>query len=109
MSAESQRSRLTNSACETGINVVRCMPKIVPPQTVNDRSIIDSVAGFITDVTLQGQAPLGDSKDHILWVRFENAADISDPSLGDDWELDGGIAPPLLLILGYVTGVQVKY
>ncbi|XP_061503934.1 uncharacterized protein LOC1278696 isoform X4 [Anopheles gambiae] len=107
MSAESQRSRLTNSACETGINVVRCMPKIVPPQTVNDRSIIDSVAGFINDVTLQGQAPLGDSKDHILWVRFENAADISDPSLGDDWELDGGIAPPLLLILGYVTGVQV--
>uniref|UniRef100_A0A182JXR5 Uncharacterized protein n=1 Tax=Anopheles christyi TaxID=43041 RepID=A0A182JXR5_9DIPT len=107
MSADSQRSRLMTSTGESGINVVRCMPTVVPPQTVNDRSIIDSVAGFINDVTLQGQAPLGDSKDHILWVRFENAADISDPCLGDDWELEGGIAHPLLLILGYVTGVQV--
>uniref|UniRef100_A0AAG5DQU3 BCAS3 domain-containing protein n=1 Tax=Anopheles atroparvus TaxID=41427 RepID=A0AAG5DQU3_ANOAO len=106
MSADSQRSRLSASG-DGGGGAVRCMPSIVPPQAVSDRSIIDSVAGFINDVTLQGQTPLGDSKDHILWVRFENAADISDPCLGDDWELEGGIAPPLLLILGYVTGVQV--
>ncbi|XP_053678611.1 uncharacterized protein LOC128728987 [Anopheles nili] len=103
MSADSQRNRPGG----TGPGVVRCMPAIVPPQAVSDRSIIDSVAGFINDVTLQAQAPVGDSKDHILWVRFENAADISDPCLGDDWELEGGIAPPLLIILGYVTGVQV--
>ncbi|XP_049537113.1 uncharacterized protein LOC125951959 isoform X2 [Anopheles darlingi] len=90
-----------------GGGVVRCIPAIVPPQAVSDRSILDSVAGFISDVTLQSQIPLGDAKDHILWVRFESTADISDPSLGDDWELEGGIAPPLLLILGYVTGVQV--
>uniref|UniRef100_A0A182FK65 BCAS3 domain-containing protein n=1 Tax=Anopheles albimanus TaxID=7167 RepID=A0A182FK65_ANOAL len=90
-----------------GGGVVRCIPAIVPPQAVSDRSILDSVAGFISDVTLQSQTPLGDAKDHILWVRFESTADISDPSLGDDWELEGGIAPPLLLILGYVTGVQV--
>ncbi|XP_035895428.1 uncharacterized protein LOC118504694 isoform X2 [Anopheles stephensi] len=107
MSADSQRSRSMASSGDGGTNVVRCMPTIVPPQAVSDRSIIDSVAGFINDVTLQAQAPLGDSKDHILWVRFENAADISDPCLGDDWELEGGIAPPLLLILGYVSGVQV--
>uniref|UniRef100_A0A182W604 BCAS3 domain-containing protein n=1 Tax=Anopheles minimus TaxID=112268 RepID=A0A182W604_9DIPT len=108
MSADSQRSRSMASSVESGgSSAVRCMPTIVPPQAVSDRSIIDSVAGFINDVTLQAQAPLGDSKDHILWVRFENAADISDPCLGDDWELEGGIAPPLLLILGYVSGVQV--
>ncbi|XP_049300979.1 breast carcinoma-amplified sequence 3 homolog isoform X5 [Anopheles funestus] len=107
MSADSQRSRSMASSVESGPSAVRCMPTIVPPQAVSDRSIIDSVAGFINDVTLQAQAPLGDSKDHILWVRFENAADISDPCLGDDWELEGGIAPPLLLILGYVSGVQV--
>uniref|UniRef100_A0A182MIC8 BCAS3 domain-containing protein n=1 Tax=Anopheles culicifacies TaxID=139723 RepID=A0A182MIC8_9DIPT len=107
MSADSQRSRSTASSVESGPSAVRCMPTIVPPQAVSDRSIIDSVAGFINDVTLQAQTPLGDSKDHILWVRFENAADISDPCLGDDWELEGGIAPPLLLILGYVSGVQV--
>ncbi|XP_058175788.1 uncharacterized protein LOC131290642 [Anopheles ziemanni] len=110
MSADSQRARLaagSSGGGGGGGGAVRCMPTIVPPQAVSDRSIIDSVAGFINDVTLQGQTPLGDSKDHILWVRFENAADISDPCLGDDWELEGGIAPPLLLILGYVTGVQV--
>uniref|UniRef100_A0A182PWI6 BCAS3 WD40 domain-containing protein n=1 Tax=Anopheles epiroticus TaxID=199890 RepID=A0A182PWI6_9DIPT len=106
MSADSQRGRLVTSTDVSGSNAVSCMPTIVPPQAVNDRSIIDSVAGFINDVALQGQAPLGDSKDHIVWVRFENTSDISNPCLGDDWELEGGIAPPLLLILGYVTGVQ---
>uniref|UniRef100_A0A182Q1Q0 BCAS3 domain-containing protein n=1 Tax=Anopheles farauti TaxID=69004 RepID=A0A182Q1Q0_9DIPT len=107
MSADSQRCRTMASSGDGSASVARCMPSIVPPQAVSDRSIIDSVAGFINDVTLQTQAPLGDSKDHILWVRFESAADISDPCLGDDWELEGGIAPPLLLILGYITGVQV--
>ncbi|XP_058816172.1 breast carcinoma-amplified sequence 3 homolog isoform X2 [Topomyia yanbarensis] len=102
MSADSQRRSASSTAA-----AARCMPAIVPPQAVSDRSIIDSVAGFINDVTLQTQTPQGDSKDHILWARFENAADISDPCLGDDWELEGGIAPPLLLILGYVTGIQV--
>ncbi|XP_055526525.1 breast carcinoma-amplified sequence 3 homolog isoform X2 [Wyeomyia smithii] len=102
MSADSQRRSASSTAA-----AARCMPAIVPPQAVSDRSIIDSVAGFINDVTLQTQAPQGDVKDHILWARFENAADISDPCLGDDWELEGGIAPPLLLILGYVTGIQV--
>ncbi|XP_058444676.1 uncharacterized protein LOC131426178 isoform X2 [Malaya genurostris] len=102
MSADSQRRSASSAAA-----AARCMPAIVPPQAVSDRSIIDSVAGFINDVTLQTQAPQGDGKDHILWARFENAADISDPCLGDDWELEGGIAPPLLLILGYVTGIQV--
>ncbi|XP_058064154.1 uncharacterized protein LOC131213937 [Anopheles bellator] len=95
------------SSGSSASGVVRCIPTIVPPQAVSDRSIIDSVAGFISDVTLQAQTPPGDIKDHIIWVRFESTADISDPSVGDDWELEGGIAPPLLLILGYVTGVQV--
>ncbi|XP_053681788.1 uncharacterized protein LOC128732540 isoform X2 [Sabethes cyaneus] len=102
MSADSQRRSASSTAA-----AARCMPAIVPPQAVSDRSIIDSVAGFINDVTLQTQAPQGDVKDHILWAKFENAADISDPCLGEDWELEGGIAPPLLLILGYVTGIQV--
>lgn len=104
MSADSQRRAAAGSSSAAA---ARCMPAIVPPQAVSDRSIIDSVAGFINDVTLQTQAPQGDGKDHILWARFENTADISDPCLGDDWELEGGIAPPLLLILGYATGIQV--
>lgn len=90
MSAESQKSYI---------------PAVVPPQVVSDRSIIDSVAQW----TQTQQKITGDPKNHILWIRFENSADISDHSLGDDWELEGGIAPPLILILGYLNGVQVCF
>lgn len=82
------------------------MPAIVPPQTVSDRSILDSAIGFINDVTLVHQ-PVQDPKDTITWARFETSADVSDPRFGDDWELEGNAAPPLLLILGYGLGVQV--
>jgi breast carcinoma-amplified sequence 3 len=81
-------------------------PSIVPPQAVSDRSIIESVAGFINDVTLANNQQ-HDGKDHILWVKFESVADLSDPCSGDDWDLEGGVAPPLLLILGYANGIQV--
>lgn len=86
-------------------HVLRAVPIVVPPQPVIDRSIYDSVAGFI-DVAL-ANAPQGDSKDAILWAKFENSADISDLSYGDDWDLEGCSPPPLLLVLGYVTGIQV--
>ncbi|XP_032594821.1 breast carcinoma-amplified sequence 3 homolog isoform X2 [Drosophila grimshawi] len=82
------------------------MPAIVPPQAVSDRSILDSAIGFINDVTLVHQ-PVQDPKDTITWARFETSADVSDPRFGDDWELEGNAAPPLLLILGYGLGVQV--
>lgn len=82
------------------------MPAMVPPQTVSDRSILDSAIGFINDVTLVHQ-PVQDPKDTITWARFETSADVSDPRFGDDWELEGNAAPPLLLILGYGLGVQV--
>lgn len=82
------------------------MPAVVPPQTVSDRSILDSAIGFINDVTLVHQ-PVQDPKDTITWARFETSADVSDPRFGDDWELEGNAAPPLLLILGYGLGVQV--
>ncbi|KPU77422.1 uncharacterized protein Dana_GF19493, isoform C [Drosophila ananassae] len=82
------------------------VPAVVPPQTVSDRSILDSAIGFINDVTLANQ-PVQDPKDTITWARFETCADVSDPRFGDDWELEGNAAPPLLLILGYGLGVQV--
>ena len=81
-------------------------PAVVPPQIVSDRSILDSAIGFINEVTLVHQ-PLTDPKDTITWAKFEIAADISDPRFGDDWELEGNVAPPLLLVLGYGLGVQV--
>lgn len=99
MSADSPR-RGPNTRC--GIAV----PAIVPPQVVSDRSILDSAIGFINDVTLANQ-PHTDPKDTITWARFETVADISDPRFGEDWELEGNVAPPLLLILGYGLGIQV--
>lgn len=102
MSAESHQKR----APSTSSDAVRLMPNIVPPQAVSDRSIIDSVAGFINDVALTN-TPQTDPKDHILWVKFENLADISDISLGEDWDVEGNLPPPLLLCIGYGSGMQV--
>ncbi|XP_054730898.1 breast carcinoma-amplified sequence 3 homolog isoform X3 [Anastrepha obliqua] len=83
------------------------VPAIVPPQVVSDRSILDSAIGFISDVTLVAHQSHTEPKDTIIWARFETAADISDPCCGVDWEMEGNVAPPLLLLLGYGLGVQV--
>lgn len=103
MSAESHQKRTISTSSMDG---VRAVPNIVPPQAVSDRSIIDSVAGFINDVALTN-APQSDPKDHILWAKFENLADLSDTSLGEDWDVEGNLPPPLLLCIGYGSGVQV--
>lgn len=87
----------------------RCVPTVIPPQAVSDRSIIDSVTGFINEVALNsGSGPGGDCKEQIIWTRFETDADISDLSFGEDWDLEEGAAPPpLILTLGYGTGIQM--
>ncbi|KAL7029571.1 hypothetical protein ACKWTF_006290 [Chironomus riparius] len=102
MSAESHQKRAPSTASES----TRLVPNIVPPQAVSDRSIIDSVAGFINDVALTN-APQTNPKDQILWAKFENLADISDTSLGEDCDSEGTLPPPLLLCIGYVNGMQV--
>nr|CAD7199236.1 unnamed protein product [Timema douglasi] len=81
---------------------------IVPPQPVSDRSIIENVAGFINEVVPQsyGSVPQGESKEVITWARFEYG-DINDPALYPDISDDHSETPPLLLVLGYGTGVQV--
>lgn len=81
--------------------------QIVSPQPINDRSIIDSVAGIINDIVPQGYAvsPNSESKESISWARFEYA-DVNDPALYPDYN-EGCSVPPLLLVLGYNIGVQV--
>ncbi|XP_047369803.1 serine-rich adhesin for platelets-like isoform X3 [Vespa velutina] len=86
--------------------------QVVSPQPIVDRSIIDSVAGIINDIVpqiLSFQAytttPSTDNKESISWARFEYA-DINDPALYPDFN-EGSSTPPLLLVLGYSTGVQV--
>jgi hypothetical protein len=52
--------------------------------------------------------PLGEGKETITWARFEYG-DINDPALYPDSADDRNGAPPLLLVLGYGSGVQVRY
>ncbi|XP_060800827.1 uncharacterized protein LOC106134548 [Amyelois transitella] len=77
-------------------------PLTVPSQPPSDRSIIDAVSGFINDVTLSS-GTAQDPKDVIQWARFETA-DINEPTPEGDSDSD---ISPLLLILGYGSGVQV--
>ncbi|XP_016910463.1 uncharacterized protein LOC107996774 isoform X2 [Apis cerana] len=81
--------------------------QIVSPQPIVDRSIIDSVAGIINDIVPQAYTgtPNSENKESISWARFEYA-DINDPALYPDYN-EGSNTPPLLLVLGYTTGVQV--
>ncbi|XP_031829238.2 uncharacterized protein LOC116425518 isoform X1 [Nomia melanderi] len=81
--------------------------QVVSPQPIVDRSIIDSVAGIINDIVPQAYSSSlnSDNKESISWARFEYA-DINDPVLYPDYN-EGSNTPPLLLVLGYTTGVQV--
>ena len=62
---------------------------------------------------MSGEAPSArdhDKDNHICsqvtWARFETS-DINDPSLFGEPGLGGGAGLPLLLVLGYSSGVQV--
>ncbi|XP_076645308.1 uncharacterized protein LOC143354831 isoform X2 [Halictus rubicundus] len=81
--------------------------QVVSPHPIVDRSIIDSVAGIINDIVPQAYTGTlnSDNKESITWARFEYA-DINDPVLYPDYN-EGSNTPPLLLVLGYTTGVQV--
>ncbi|XP_012269875.2 uncharacterized protein LOC105694094 isoform X2 [Athalia rosae] len=81
--------------------------QVISPQPVSDRSIIESVAGIINDIVPQSYtgSPNLENKESITWARFEYA-DVNDPALYPDYN-EGSSTPPLLLVLGYGTGVQV--
>ncbi|XP_043266893.1 titin homolog isoform X2 [Venturia canescens] len=95
MSADSPRRGLHKGA------------QVISPQPISDRSIIDSVAGIINDIVPQAYAgvPNSDNKETITWARFEYA-DVNNSAFYPDY-IEGSATPPLLLVLGYTTGVQV--
>ena len=75
----------------------------VLPQVVTDPTILDSVAGFISDVVPNAYNSTCDAKDQIQWAHFEQFD-------GDDFVpySDEVIPSPLILVLGYTSGVQVR-
>jgi len=105
------RSR-TASTSSTGTGSASAsQTRLVRPTPVTERSLLDSVAGFISEVQ-QGQAlhqaqSGRDPKVSVTWARFE-LADVNDlkvlPGKHEDWN---GNAAPLLLVVGYTQGVQV--
>uniref|UniRef100_A0A1B6E2D0 BCAS3 WD40 domain-containing protein n=1 Tax=Clastoptera arizonana TaxID=38151 RepID=A0A1B6E2D0_9HEMI len=96
-------------SAESSKRVIRkgSVGQVVLPQVVSDRSIIDSVTGFIHEVVPQAyvSGSSTDNKEVITWAKFEQA-DISDQSLFSESGEDDQ-PPSLLLVLGYGSGVQV--
>ncbi|XP_044010549.1 uncharacterized protein LOC122854171 [Aphidius gifuensis] len=95
MSADSPRRGLHKGA------------QIISPQPISDKSIIDSVAGIINDIVPQAytSTPSNDNKEAITWARFEFADTTNTDYYSDFLEISA--CPPLILVLGYATGVQV--
>ncbi|XP_078722069.1 BCAS3 microtubule associated cell migration factor isoform X1 [Lampetra fluviatilis] len=92
------------SRCSAGGAIVR-------PQPETEQSYMDSVFTFIQDVVPQqayAGSPVTDEKERVVWVRFEKA-DLNDVSRNPElWEGGGGAStPPLLLMLGYNTGMHI--
>nr|XP_022914502.1 breast carcinoma-amplified sequence 3 homolog isoform X3 [Onthophagus taurus] len=76
----------------------------VSPQHVTDPSILDSVAGFISDVVPTAYNVPGETKDQVQWARFE---ELFSEEYSQDAESENFIPSPLILILGYSNGLQV--
>nr|XP_018908004.1 PREDICTED: uncharacterized protein LOC109037683 isoform X2 [Bemisia tabaci]XP_018908005.1 PREDICTED: uncharacterized protein LOC109037683 isoform X2 [Bemisia tabaci] len=96
MSAESSRQR---QASQT----------VILPQPVTDKSIIDSVAGFIHEVVPPAYTNVlhGENKERITWARFERP-DLFDPFIfSEAADIDAYENAPLLLIVGYHVGAKV--
>lgn len=102
MSAETPRRSRSASGAATAVG-----PAVALPQQVNDRSIIDSVAGFINEVVPTAYSTPADTKDQIQWLHFENL-DKNQVEFIDGINCENGIPPPLIAVLGYGSGIQVK-
>lgn len=74
------------------------------PQQVTDPTILDSVAGFINEVVPTASNGHSDPKFQILWARFEHV----DANVGQSFNGDNEKPFPIVLSLGYTTGVQVS-
>lgn len=83
-------------------------PITVFPQNVTDPTLLDSVAGFINEVVPTSYNGISEAQDQIQWAHFEhiNPQESSFLSPFDDEKTS---TPPLILVLGYTSGVQVSY
>jgi hypothetical protein len=78
----------------------------VAPQQVTDPTILDSVAGFINEVVPTVYNVPTELDDKIQWAHFEQI-DQDDAAPGLPYDGDNVVPPPLILVLGYTTGIQI--
>lgn len=97
MSAESPRQ--VRAQIKTGGGTVS-------PQQVTDPTILDSVAGFINEVVPTAYNAPTELDDKIQWAHFEQF-ETDESTFAPNFEGDNVIPPPLILVLGYNTGIQV--
>ncbi|KAK3588836.1 hypothetical protein CHS0354_035977 [Potamilus streckersoni] len=96
MSADSPK-RTFKYAC----NVVR-------PQSFSEKTVIESVVNFISDVVPQAYSGSSrtEEKETIQWVRFEHC-DSNDKGKNPDVQCADSDGLPIVLVLGYSNGVQI--
>ncbi|KAK7474430.1 hypothetical protein BaRGS_00034313 [Batillaria attramentaria] len=96
MAAESPRKAVKYNCC------------VVRPQTYSDKSVVESVVDFISDVVPQAYSsgPKADDREKVLWVQFEKC-DINDICSNPNLSAPEHRGQPLLLVLGYSNGVQI--
>lgn len=78
------------------------------PQQVTDPTILDSVAGFISEVVPTSYSVQSDSKDQIQWAHFEQI-ESDESSFSAFYDCEKIIQTPLILVLGYTTGIQASF
>lgn len=87
---------------------IKLSHNVIRPQAFSEKSVMESVVDFISDVV--PQAYTGNSKpedkERIQWVQFAKS-DINDVASNPDLNTNESKGVPLLLILGYGNGVQV--
>lgn len=93
--------------CSQGQNKVSERTRTILPQQVIDPTILDSVAGFINDVVPAGYYVPNEGADQIQWAHIEQIY-IDHLALNGDLEGEKIVNAPLLLVLGYSTGIQVS-
>ncbi|ODM93590.1 Breast carcinoma-amplified sequence 3, partial [Orchesella cincta] len=92
-------------------SMMRHAGSMVRPQTVTEKTLMESVAGFINEVGLVTQPSSGneDKENCITWTKFEDCRShglklaVASNFKGESCHT----APPLLLTLGYQSGVQM--
>ncbi|XP_059170422.1 BCAS3 microtubule associated cell migration factor-like [Physella acuta] len=99
-------------AAESPRKGTKYLCNVIRPHPFSDKSVAESVFDFISDVVPQVSQAYSSSstktedKEKIVWIRFEQS-DINDLQSNPNLQGIDQKVVPLLIVLGYVDGVQI--